>query len=318
LLRPEAEQLDTDADLLAAKFDLFQALGLNAFGSTRMPLSGVESFESLAALSEVSGAFAFLALQQWVANPGFPDPGTKLWPKLGVAFGHLRNLNGPAPQWKDGFVTGPVPWMTGAGMVEQVRLGVRLPDGAEAYAWLEADDRATFRHQPPMPLIACSSTRTVRVEICHLPLGEADFASRAARGTLGRQDAESILFQTPLFLGNLRAALALILPNPRIEATRKQRCATEVNRLIETIYTALSEGTHQETGGRLRAQAGDLAVRLGRLAAMACGGQSLLTSHPAQRIYRESLLFSLMAQTDAIVNHAFEAVFVSEQGEEAK
>jgi hypothetical protein len=54
----------------------------------------------LAALSRHSGAFAFVALQQIVANASLGsfadrfDTGamaTTLWPRIGVAFGHLRN-----------------------------------------------------------------------------------------------------------------------------------------------------------------------------------------------------------------------------------
>ncbi len=42
---------------------------------------------------------------------------------------------------------------------------------------------------------------------------------------------------------------------------------------------------------------------------MASGGEGLSRDHPAQRIYREALVFSLMAQTTPIVNQAFESVF---------
>jgi alkylation response protein AidB-like acyl-CoA dehydrogenase len=64
-----------------------------------------------------------------------------------------------------------------------------------------------------------------------------------------------------------------------------------------------------EQGPRLRAELGDFAVRLARLAVMAGGGGALTIGHPAQRLYREALLYSLMAQTDAIVGQAFEEVF---------
>ncbi len=50
-------------------------------------------------------------------------------------------------------------------------------------------------------------------------------------------------------------------------------------------------------------------MRVARLAVMASGGGALAHGHPAQRLYREALLYSLMAQTDAIVGQAFAEVF---------
>ncbi len=118
-LEPIAAELDEDADRLAASYADFQAAGLNAFGSARMPLDAAGMIRALAALAETSGAFAFLALQQFVANLSYPDNGETVWPRLGVAFGHLRNLNAPAPLWKEGRVNGPVPWLTGAGLFDR-------------------------------------------------------------------------------------------------------------------------------------------------------------------------------------------------------
>jgi alkylation response protein AidB-like acyl-CoA dehydrogenase len=61
----------------------------------------------------------------------------------------------------------------------------------------------------------------------------------------------------------------------------------------------------------LRAVLGDGALRLARLAALACGGGAALVGHPAERLVREALVFNLMAQTDLIVTDAFEESFPS-------
>ncbi len=160
-----------------------------------------------------------------------------------------------------------------------------------------------------MALVACSSTRTVSVQITDLPLDASRIVRVVPRGTQAEQDAEGVLFQTPLMLGCLAASLQLIQAAPRIEAAVRRRCAAAVTALIEEVFDALATGAHSERGPLLRARAGDLSVRLARLAAMACGGPSLQRTHPAQRLYREALVYSLMAQTDAIANQAFVPVF---------
>jgi hypothetical protein len=307
-LRPEAERLDHDADLLAARYLDFQAAGLNAFGSGRLPLESREALKCLAALSEESGAFAFLALQQWVANMSRPDDGQDTWPRLGVAFGHLRNLTYLSPIWKAGRVTGRVPWLTGAGTFEKLLLGVRLEDGREAYAWVDGEDRERFRYSPPLPLVACSGTQTVTVQITDLSLPEERFVRMEPPGSLAAGDAKSVIYQTPLMIGNLRASLRHIEGAAPVDPALRQQCSKKVDRLIEEIFTALDDGTQEEKGPFLRARAGDFTVRMARLAVMASGGKALSLEHPAQRVYREALLFSLMAQTQEIVNQAFEEV----------
>jgi hypothetical protein len=207
-----------------------------------------------------------------------------------------------------------VPWLTGAGVFEAYLLGVRLPDGGEAYAWVDGTDRDAFRFSEPLALAACASTRTVTVRVDGLPLDEGEFTRREPAGALARGDAMGVLFQTPLMIGNLRASLRLIEDSPQVEESMRRRCRAAVDSLIGEVFDALEVGT-AERGRGLRARVGDMTARLGRLAVMACGGKALALTHPAQRVYREALLFSLMAQTERIVNEAFGAVFGETFGE---
>ncbi len=132
LLCADAEAMDTNGDRLAACYETFQARGLNTGWSPRQPLAPRAFCEALATLSRASGAFAFVALQQIVANGMAGDhfPQADPWPKLGVAFGHLRNPDGPAPVLTNGRASGPVAWLTGAGVFDKIVLGLRTPAGA--------------------------------------------------------------------------------------------------------------------------------------------------------------------------------------------
>ena len=316
-LRPEAEAVDTDSRLIEARYETFQALGLNVGWAPQQPLSPREFCEVLATLSRHSGAFAFVALQQIVANAslgGFADRfdtgamATTLWPRIGVAFGHLRNPDGPAPILVNGRASGPVPWLTGAGLFDKIVLGLRTPAGDEVLALIDGHHRTAFRHSQPLPLAACSGTRTVRVTVENLNIDEADVLAVRARGAQQQSDAAGVLFQTPLLVGCAEACRDLIRDSPRVASAQKARCEAATGALLGRVRDAFDRGT-MEQGPRLRAELGDFAVRLARLAIMAGGGGALTVGHPAQRLYREALLYSLMAQTDAIVGQAFEEVF---------
>jgi hypothetical protein len=201
-----------------------------------------------------------------------------------------------------------VPWLTGAGLFPQVILGMRGPGDEEVYALTDATDRSTFRHSAPMALIAGSSMRTVSVQLSGVPMSPDRLLKAEPPGTYRRNDLQGVLYQTPLMVGCVRASRALIRVSPRIGPVERARCEADTERLLQRVYTAF-EGCAPEEGQRLRAELGDFSVRLARLAVMASGGSGLLCGHLAQRLYREALLYSVMAQTDAIINQAFREVF---------
>jgi hypothetical protein len=159
-----------------------------------------------------------------------------------------------------------------------------------------------------MDLIACSGTQTVRIVLSELPVDESAFLRTEPPGSLAHNDANGVLYQTPLLVGCVRACLKTILNAPTVESYLKARCEERTSQLLERVRKAFTESTPEE-GRQLRAELGDFAVRLARLNVMACGGAALATGHPAERLYREALLYSLMAQTAAIVHQAFEEVF---------
>lgn len=308
-IQPDAEALDSDPGALAAAYSRFVADGLHTGGGAREPLSGPDFCESLAILGQVSGAFGFLALQQLVANGMIAAvPADAPWPVVGVAFGHLRNPRGPAPRWDGAAASGPVPWLTGASIFPQVVLGMRGAHDEEVFAVLDAHHRAEFLLGAPLALVAGSATGTVRAELRDCPVDPSRVLRTDAPGSLARTDALTVLFQTPLMVGCVRACLGLIRDSARVGAAEKHACDRAASNLLCRVVRAF-DGAAPEEGVRLRAELYDFGVRLARLAAMASGGAGLVRDHPAQRLYREALLYSLMAQTDAIVEQAFRQVF---------
>jgi hypothetical protein len=306
-LKADAAAMDEEGGVVTRWYQRFCAEGLHVGWSPRQPLTGLEFCRSLAALSRVSGSFAFVALQQFVANLSLAEAEAEEWPRVGVAFGHLRNPDGPAPILRDGVIHGSVPWMTGSGIFPQVLLGLRDEKGQEILALVGATDSATFQHSRPMRLVACTGTRTVRVDIANLPLDESQILAIRPPGSQARGDAESVLYQTPLLVGCVQACGNLIRESPLVGAEEKARSEAAQSDLLQRVFTAFSENNLAD-GPLLRAEIGDFAVRLARLAVMASGGQGLRLDHPAQRLYREALVYTLMAQTGDIVTQAFQSV----------
>ncbi len=222
-LRPDTEAIDSRFDYLASQFLHFQSRGLHCLGGSRFPLPGHQFCDSLATLSAVSGAFAFLALQQIVANFSLNVPDNSTWPLCGVAFGHLRNLDGSSPVWDGKTVTGRVPWLTGAGIFPQVILGVRTTSGEEVLALADAIHRPDFFHSEPMQLVACTGTNTVSVRIEGMPLSDDRVLAVRPPGSQQDGDASGVLYQTPLMVGSIRAALLLIQDSPTLPYAQKKR-----------------------------------------------------------------------------------------------
>lgn len=306
-LRGDANRLDHDADCAKVWFDRLQEEGLNIGASQHLPLSGTEFCEALAIFARVSGTFGFLFLQQLVANPHLNAPLTPSWERVGIAFGHLRRTEGVCPVWHDGYVNGFVPWMSGARIFDRVVLGMRDKDGLELLALVPAQDRQEFSHTSPLPLFACSGTDTVSVHIHNLHISAEEILTVRPKGAQAEGDAKGLLFHTPLLIGCIEALWSLIAPLSHLDTAIKQQTEEATKRLLTRLRTAFEQGNTLE-GNRLRAEVGDFAVRLARLAMMAIGGNALLLSHPAQRLYREAMLYNLMAQTDVIVQDAFQSV----------
>ncbi|HJP83191.1 MAG TPA: acyl-CoA dehydrogenase family protein, partial [Fimbriimonadaceae bacterium] len=83
----------------------------------------------------------------------------------------------------------------------------------------------------------------------------------------------------------------------------------ELSSCREATTQAQNEFLHSEDGSEsttktrleVRAWAIDLAVRCAHAAITASSGAANSTSHPAQRVYREALVYTVSAQTPAIM-----------------
>jgi hypothetical protein len=306
-MRPDAARLDHDSDCAEMWFNRLQQEGLNKGASSHLPLSSMEFCEALAIFGRVSGTFGFLFLQQLVANPHLQAEEAGLWQKVGIAYGHLRRIGGVCPVWSNGVVSGFVPWFSGAGVFEKVVLGMRDTEGQELFAIVSAEDRTEFSHSTPLDLFACSGTRTVTINIQNMPLPQEAVHITRPKGSQAEGDAKGVLFHTPLLVGCVEALWEQIAPCTHLSPHTLTNLQARKENLLGRIREGFTTGDFTQ-GNHLRAEIGDFAVRLGRLAMMARGGSTLLATHPAQRLFREAMIYNLMAQTDTIVQEAFDQV----------
>lgn len=298
-----AEELDRNATSLRRSYQALAQAGWTELGGPRRPGDG---FRYLPELVARSGALALLLSRQWLANQSLVIPDGEPWPKAGIAYGHLRHTDHPAPLYEDGKVFGRVPWMVGSGVFDYVLLGFRDLEGNEMLAWVEAHDRPAFRHSESLQTVACRSAGIVWVDCQDLEVPEEAITRIGPLGTLAKKEAREVIRQVPLLLGVAEAAATILDKRPD-KAPRAMKTVRDLRRRAERCL----QGGSPEDARQLRAEAGAWAANLSLLCTMASGGYALLTDRDPQRLYREALLFNLLDEEERIVHAMADYLFRS-------
>lgn len=327
---PNATAIDSDPEVLR---QALTGLGDRSLLALKIPATwGGTDEETFRRFQErvarYSGALAFLQTQhqsasgilaasrnESIAQAYLPylSTGDRL---LGVGFSQLRRPGVPmvkALPIDGGFaIAGQVPWVTGFGLFQEFIVGAELPDGRAVYGIVplvnthEDGGRITF--SPPMPLAAMQSTNTVT---CHLdrwflPQERVVFIKPA--GWIHESDKKNVLHHSFLALGCARAGLDIVQSAAKKKqlpsiATAFEALDRELNRCRDAIYQHEREANHSpaEISLSLRAWAIALANRCAHAAVTVSSGAANYSHHPAQRVYREALLFTVSGQTTAVM-----------------
>jgi hypothetical protein len=309
---PRAEEIDANSTALSEAYAEFVRLQLHKAGTPAFPLPGgsPEWFEFVAQVASASGAVAWLAIQQFASNPYLAHFDAKPWPTIGGAVGHLRSGKiDVAPTWRDGRISGRIPWFSGAGIFKLTVLGFFLPDGREAYAVVDASDRAEFAHGEPAPLFGCPSTCNVSIEISNLELDEDRFLQVEPAGSRSACDDVGVLNQVPLSLGVCRRCVELMTENPCILSSQVERAALRVDDLTLEILEECGKPTDLARRHHLRGEATELSMKLARIAAMATLPGGLMVNSTAARLYREALFFACVGGQNQVLSTAIDLAF---------
>lgn len=328
---PQAATIDTDSralqNALRGLGDL-NALGLRVpqiLGGTGWEEAKFRRFQEL--IPRYSGALAFLQTQHQSAGsflakstncnlqqrhlPHFSS-GQVL---MGVGFSQLRRPGNPAMtavEVEEGYLlSGIVPWVTGYTIFTNFIVAAVLPDGKAVYGVVpfseQTIDRGSIGVSAPMPLAAMTSTNTVSATFTDWLLPHAEVVKLTPAGAIHDQDQQNVLHHGFFATGCAKAGLDILQQKaqqkelPFLQAIYES-LTQELEQCRTKMYQALNPKAQSfEQKLELRTWAIDLAGRCAQAAVTATSGAANLTTHSAQRVYREALVFRVSGQTTAVM-----------------
>ncbi|MDQ2731153.1 MAG: acyl-CoA/acyl-ACP dehydrogenase [Armatimonadota bacterium] len=247
-----------------------------------------------------------------------------------VSFAHLRRPGPPvlrAEPVSNGYrLYGTAPWVTGWGLMKGVVFGATLPDGRFVYLWSPAD-RADFpelfsgkmpegdgwgslQSSKPLPLCAMNASATTELTLDGWFIPQDHWLSESDRETMRRNDRNGVLGGTAMPLGCIAASVRLL------QETAGRRSIPAVARAAESFRREEEEARRavEDWNGRggqadfflraleLRAWIIELAVRAAHAAVTANSGSANGLAHPAQRLLREAMFYTIQAQTQEVMD----------------
>jgi alkylation response protein AidB-like acyl-CoA dehydrogenase len=319
-VRPRASAIDQD---LAALREALLELGRRGYLGLRIPrefggleLGSLDFRRFQEASARASGALAFVESQHQsscglvVRSPNAALR-ARLLPKLArgtesaaIAFSHLRRSGPPsltAIAAPGGYrLDGHLPWVTGWGLFSHCVTAATLPDQRVLFAYHPLTESASLQPSKPLALAAMGVTQTVEVDVKALYIPEADIVEIHPATWIKENDRIAVALQSPLALGCAQASIDVL----KDEAAKKDRpamiaAAASLERELESVreeaYKAMEENVDFERSLRARSAAIEFAGRAAHAAVIAAAGAGAMAGHPAQRVYREALAFSVLA-----------------------
>ncbi|MEM7726815.1 MAG: cyclase family protein [Cyanobacteria bacterium P01_A01_bin.45] len=239
---------------------------------------------------------------------------------VGVGFSQIRRLGKPiitATSVEGGYeLNGVVPWITGWGIFSEFIIAATLPDGGVVFGIVPFQDtqsqdisehRGVIKFSPTAQLAAMGSTNTVSANLDKWFLPQEKVVSIKPAGWIHESDRKNILKATYLITGCAFAGLDIIesisrqksLPFIKNAFNSLQKelneCCYRINQTIHNPNTTFNEKL------KLRAWTIDLANRIAHAAVTVSSGAANYAENPAQRVYREALVFTVSGQNSAIM-----------------
>ncbi len=329
-IAPQAHHLDEETTALKKalwELNQFQLFGFRIpqhYGGLEANLVTFRQLQTL--IPRYSGALAFLQTQHQSAasiisksnNPTLKQtylPTMAIGETLvGVGFSQLRRTDNPpltATPVSGGYqLQGNVPWITGYDIFEYFIIGATLPDGQALYGMMPLTSslkQGQIKFSTPMDLAVMASTNTVSATVEEVFLPEQDVLFRQAGDAIHESDKKNVLHHGFYALGCAQAGLDIVATAaekkelPFLQQTH-ETLQQEHDRVREAMFAAI-DPTESSFDYRLqlRAQVIRLAQRCAHAGVIASSGAANAKTHPAQRVYREALLFSVSGQTQAVM-----------------
>lgn len=332
-VQPHAQEIDLDPDALRRALgemgnqELLALRRPKEYGGPEISEMGFRTFQEMSA--RYSGSLSFLMTQHQSAvsmlaksdNEAlkkaylpFMGDGRKL---SGIGFSQLRRPGPPmmrAEPADGGYrLEGQVPWITGWSFYHEFLIGATLPDGRALFGFVPFVETPEIKFSPAMRLAAMESPQTVSgtFEGHFMPVSRAAFVREA--GWAQKNDMINIVVQGHFAFGCAQAGIDIV----RAAFEKKglaflQSAAETMQAELEACRAAAAKipsGMDSEISEeklKLRAWAIDLASRCAHAAIAASSGASNSLQHPAQRVYREALVYTVSAHTSDIMRATLE------------
>lgn len=326
-IAPLAEEADRDPEVLRlAISELGEAnlLALNRpaeYGGPAAEEAKYRGFQE--AMAQVSGVTAFLQTQHqsavsMLAKSSNADLKSRTLPfmangerLIGIGFSQLRRSGPPmltADQVEGGYrLTGRVPWVTGYSFFHDFVVGASLPSGEAVFAIVPfvntERDGGKLAFTPPMQLASMETAQTVAGDFTNFYVPSEDVLFVRPDGWIQGNDMINITLQGYFAIGCALAGIDIVA------AAHRRRPEEFLGRAVSALSTEVEEcrealhrlSDSEEDRLRSRSWAIDLAVRCAHAGVAASSGAANSIHHPAQRVYREALVFTVSAQTGAIM-----------------
>jgi alkylation response protein AidB-like acyl-CoA dehydrogenase len=308
--------------------------GLDASGATQRELTEL--------LASYCGVTTFTQAQhhgpsRMIANGPNEDLKRRLLPDLAagrrlcaISFAHLRRPGPPvltATPVPGGYrLKGAAPWVTGWGLMDQVVFGATLPDGRFVYLWSPGDradfpelfadiapedgNWGTLRASEPLALCAMNASATVVLTCENWFIPQAHWLSESDRETMRRNDRNGVLGATAMPLGCTAASIRVLCETAeRRSIAAIERAAAALGAEWEAAQAQIrdwngrtAEPEFFANAIRIRAWCIELAVRAAHAAVAASSGAANTLTHPAQRLLREAMFYTIQAQTHEVMD----------------
>ncbi|MEZ2303516.1 MAG: acyl-CoA dehydrogenase [Microcoleus sp.] len=324
----DAEIIDSDSEALKTALVGLEDRSLLAlrvpqkWGGADIDAQTFYEYQELTA--RYSGALGFLQTQHHSATAMLANSDNELLKtrclpaialgelRLGVGFSHLRRSGNPAvtatPAQNGYLLSGKVPWVTGFGLFQNFIVAALLPDDRAVFGLLPFENIASASGKIScseiMPLIAMSSTNTVTVTLTNWWLDESQIISFQPKDWIVTNDTKNILNFVPATFGCIRAGLDIIQAAAQTKkasfiVSAYEKLAHKLARLKQNFPQSQHSSKAEQLA--LRAQAIDLAVRCGHAAVTVSSGAANSQKHPAGRVYREALVYTVSGQTQDVM-----------------
>lgn len=323
---PHANAIDSEEGALGLAL---QGLKDGGFLALRRPAEyggpGLDEMQFRAfqeAVASYSGSLAFLQTQHqsavsMIAKCENSDLKSAYLPHMhdkklvGIGFSQLRRSGPPmlrAQQVPGGYrLDGEVPWVTGHTFFPEFLIGAALPSGEAVFGVVpfvdSSCDGGAITFEGPMRLAAMESPRTMIATLTNWFMPDNLTAFVKPMGWIQANDMINVTLQAWFALGCARAGIRVM----ESANARKQnaRVASAIQLLSEELARCRDAASNQSLPepDRLKARAWaiDLAARCAHAGVVATGGSANSVDHDAQRVYRESIVFSVSAQTAPIM-----------------